>query len=68
VLRAWVSRSCRQVSPKLASFPSILSDLPAAKILMYPPETVVAWKFEEMIRFGLANGRIKDFYDICSRL
>lgn len=51
-------------APKFASFPNILSDLPAAKILMYPPETVVAEKFEAMIRFGLANGRIKDFYDI----
>ncbi|WFU07374.1 nucleotidyl transferase AbiEii/AbiGii toxin family protein (plasmid) [Rhizobium sp. CB3171] len=51
-------------APKLASFPSILPDLPTASILMYPPETVVAEKFEAMIRFGLANGRIKDFYDI----
>jgi hypothetical protein len=32
--------------------------------LMYPPETVVAEKFEAMIRFGEANGRIKDFHDI----
>ena len=51
-------------APKLASFPSILPNLPTASILMYPPETVVAEKFEAMIRFGLANGRIKDFYDI----
>lgn len=51
-------------APKLANFPSILPDLPEATILMYPPETVVAEKFEAMIRFGLANGRIKDFYDI----
>ncbi|WP_065752366.1 nucleotidyl transferase AbiEii/AbiGii toxin family protein [Bradyrhizobium paxllaeri] len=45
-------------------FPSLLPDLPAANILMYPPETVVAEKFEAMIRFGVTNGRIKDFYDI----
>lgn len=51
-------------SPQHQIFPSILPDLPAAKILMYPPETVVAEKFEAMIRFGEANGRIKDFYDI----
>jgi hypothetical protein len=31
---------------------------------MYPPETVVAEKLEAMIRFGEANGRIKDFHDI----
>jgi hypothetical protein len=51
-------------APKRESFPSLLADLPQAKILMYPPETVVAEKFEAMIRFGEANGRIKDFHDI----
>lgn len=51
-------------APKLANFPCILADLPEATILMYPPESVVAEKFEAMIRFGLTNGRIKDFYDI----
>lgn len=50
--------------PKRQTFPSLLPDLPAASILMYPPETVVAEKFEAMIRFGEANGRIKDFYDL----
>ena len=50
--------------PKRGKFPSLLPDLPQANILMYPPETVVAEKFEAMIRFGEANGRIKDFYDI----
>jgi len=51
-------------APKRGNFPSLLPDLPEANILMYPPETVVAEKFEAMIRFGEANGRIKDFYDI----
>lgn len=50
--------------PKRQTFPAILPDLPAPSILMYPPETVVAEKFEAMIRFGEANGRIKDFHDI----
>ncbi|XLV73242.1 nucleotidyl transferase AbiEii/AbiGii toxin family protein [Ralstonia syzygii subsp. celebesensis] len=50
--------------PKYHIFPSLLQDLPAANILMYPPETVVAEKFEAMIRFGEANGRIKDFHDM----
>ena len=45
-------------------FPSLLPDLAGAYILMYPPETVVAEKFEAIIRFGETNGRIKDFYDI----
>ncbi len=50
--------------PTRRIFPSLLPDLPVAHILMYPPETVVAEKFEAMIRFGAANGRIKDFHDI----
>lgn len=50
--------------PKRGNFPSLLPDLPQANILMYPPETVVAEKFEAMIRFGEANTRIKDFHDI----
>jgi nucleotidyltransferase AbiEii toxin of type IV toxin-antitoxin system len=51
-------------APTRQTFPSLLPELPAATILMYPPETVVAEKFEAMIRFGEANGRIKDLYDI----
>lgn len=50
--------------PKRGNFPSLLPGLPQANILMYPPETVIAEKFEAMIRFGEANGRLKDFHDI----
>ncbi|WP_172653258.1 nucleotidyl transferase AbiEii/AbiGii toxin family protein [Methyloceanibacter caenitepidi] len=50
--------------PKRGEFPGLLPDLPRANILMYPPETVVAEKFEAMIRFGEANGRVKDFHDV----
>ena len=51
-------------APTLANFPGLLPELPAPRVLMYPPETVVAEKFEAMIRFGKTNGRLKDFYDI----
>src|SRR6202000_2611016 len=51
-------------APSRQNFPCLLSGLPAADVLMYPPETVVAEKFEAMIRFGETNGRIKDFHDI----
>jgi hypothetical protein len=51
-------------APSRRIFPSLLPDLPAADVLMYPPETVVAEKFEAMIRFAEENGRIKDFHDI----
>lgn len=51
-------------TPKRETFPNILPDLPEAKLLMYPRETVVAEKFEAIIRFGEVNSRIKDYYDI----
>jgi hypothetical protein len=50
--------------PTRRTFPGLLPELPAADVLMYPPETVVAEKFEAMIRFAEENGRIKDFHDI----
>lgn len=48
---------------KTATLPTILG-LPAATLKVYPKETVVAEKFEAMVRFGLANGRMKDFWDV----
>lgn len=39
-------------------------DFPAAHLAMYPRETVVAEKYEAMVKLGLANSRMKDFYDI----
>lgn len=44
-------------------FPTIL-DSPAARIKVYPKETVIAEKFEAMVRFGIANSRMKDFWDV----
>jgi hypothetical protein len=41
-------------------------DLPKAKLQTYPRETVVAEKFEAMVNLGLANSRMKDFYDLLS--
>ncbi|EPU6914867.1 TPA: nucleotidyl transferase AbiEii/AbiGii toxin family protein [Pseudomonas aeruginosa] len=50
--------------PEPQNFPNLLPGLPQARILMYPPETVVAEKFEAMVRFGGLNSRLKDFHDI----
>ena len=50
--------------PERQEYPSLLPDLPAPRVFMYPPETVVAEKFEALIRFAEANSRIKDFYDL----
>lgn len=50
--------------PTRRYFPGLLENVPPASILMYPPEAVVAEKFEAMIRFGTSNGRLKDFHDM----
>jgi hypothetical protein len=53
------------VTPKArdAAFPPLL-DFPAAHLHVYPKETVVAEKFEAMVKLGLVNSRMKDYYDI----
>src|SRR3546814_5781124 len=33
-------------------------------IRAYPPAQVIAEKFQTMVALGLANGRMKDFYDL----
>lgn len=50
--------------PKKIVFPSMLEDMKKAEVLAYPPESVIAEKFEAMVRFGPADGRLKDFNDI----
>ena len=44
-------------------FPTLLNT-PKPKLRAYPPETVIAEKLEAMVRLGLANSRMKDFFDI----
>jgi hypothetical protein len=50
-------------APAEAVFPALL-DFPAPKLLVYPRETVIAEKFEAMVKLGIANSRMKDFYDL----
>lgn len=50
--------------PLEIEFPTLLTGMAAPKMTAYPPATVVAEKFEAMVRFGLTNGRLKDYYDI----
>jgi hypothetical protein len=45
------------------SYPTLL-DFPAPKMKGYPRETVVAEKFEAMVKLGTLNSRMKDFFDI----
>lgn len=44
-------------------YPSLL-DMDRPSIRAYPPATVIAEKFQAVVALGLANGRMKDFYDL----
>lgn len=44
-------------------YPTLL-DHPAPRLKAYSRETVVAEKFQAMVYFGIANSRLKDFYDL----
>lgn len=48
---------------KKAVFPALLGG-PAPRIRVYPRETVIAEKFETIVKRGLANSRMKDYYDL----
>jgi hypothetical protein len=50
-------------APEKVTFPTLL-DAPAPKLLAYPRYTMVAEKLEAMVRLGIANSRMKDFYDV----
>jgi hypothetical protein len=46
-----------------SGYPTLL-DFPAPKLQVYPKETVIAEKLQAMVALGMANSRMKDFYDI----
>lgn len=49
--------------PEKTELPCML-DSPAPSLLCYSRESVIAEKFEAMIKLGQLNSRMKDFYDI----
>lgn len=49
--------------PRVVEYPTLL-DFPAPKIRAYSPEPVVAEKFQAIVALGIANTRMKDFYDL----
>jgi len=53
------------ITPKalIEQFP-VLLDFPAPQLAMYPRETAIAEKYETIVRRGLINSRMKDYYDI----
>jgi len=53
------------VTPKASKikYPALL-DFPAPSVWTYPRDTVVAEKLQAMVMLGIANSRMKDFYDL----
>ena len=49
--------------PLSTTYPTLL-EFPAPLLRAYPRETVVAEKFQAMVALGIANSRMKDFYDV----
>jgi predicted nucleotidyltransferase component of viral defense system len=50
-------------APRVEEYP-VLLDFPAPRLRAYSRETVVAEKFEAMVKLGIVNTRMKDFYDL----
>jgi len=50
-------------TPNYVDYPTLL-DFQAPNIQVYRRETVVAEKFQAMVILGMANSRMKDFYDL----
>ncbi|MEN8255976.1 MAG: nucleotidyl transferase AbiEii/AbiGii toxin family protein [Verrucomicrobiota bacterium] len=49
--------------PENIEYPTLL-DSPVPHLKAYPRYTLIAEKFETMVRLGIANSRMKDFFDI----
>ena len=49
--------------PQKSDFPTIL-DYTAPNLYCYSRESVIAEKFEAIVKLGMINSRMKDFYDI----
>jgi hypothetical protein len=51
-------------APEMATYPAMLKDMPAPKLRVYPQYTVIAEKFEAIVILGMANSRMKDYFDL----
>lgn len=50
--------------PEEALYPTLLDNLPAPRLKVYPRETVIAEKLEAIATFGIANSWMKDYFDL----
>ncbi len=48
---------------QMINYPGLL-DFPIAHLRAYPPETVIAEKLHAIVNLGIANSRMKDYYDL----
>ncbi len=50
--------------PEAVDYPVMLPEMPAPKLRAYPRYTVVAEKLEAIVSLGIANSRMKDYFDL----
>jgi hypothetical protein len=50
--------------PEEAVYPTLLDDQPAPHLRVYPRAAVTAEKLEAIVSLGMANSRMKDFFDL----
>ena len=51
-------------APMRVIYPVLLDDLPVPQIHVYPAYTVIAEKLHAIVVLGMANTRLKDYYDL----
>lgn len=51
-------------APEQITYPVLIKDFPAPELRACPIYTVVAEKYQAMVMLGMANSRMKDFYDL----
>lgn len=51
-------------APELHDYPTLLADMPGVTLRTYPTCTVIAEKFEALVRLDEQNSRMKDFFDL----
>lgn len=51
-------------APKEMEIPTLLAGMKKPCLCTYPPETVIAEKYQTMVALGMLNSRMKDFFDL----
>lgn len=51
-------------APLASEYPVLLEEMPSPRLATYPRITVMAEKLESMVSIGMANSRMKDYFDL----